>query len=457
MPDDGDPAVDSGPPIDDDTFAVAMAPLGPFEPAVSVAVAVSGGPDSMALCLLADRWARRRGGSVLALTVDHGLRPDSAREAVTVAGWLGAHGIDHRVLTWRHSGGAAAGSVQAAARTARYRLLERACADAGILHLLLAHTRDDQAETVLLRLSKGSGVDGLAAMAALRETGSVRLLRPLLHVGKRRLQATCRRFGQAWIEDPSNLAPRFARGRLRRVAGALGAEGLSPERLADTAKRAGRARAALEAATGEWLGGNAAVFPEGYIRLDRARVLGAPEEIALRALSRCLLAVGGRAHPPRLDRLERLLDVLRAGEDAGGRTLGGCRVIADRSGGLLICREPAATEMVGVIEEDRAVGRSIHWDGRFRITPPPGRLPSDLQVRRLGVSGRTALRSAGLAAKRMPAVAALSLPGLWDGDALFALPKFVSLHQRTKSCKVSVCGARFYPSRRLTDPAFAVV
>lgn len=457
MPGDIESAADAEIPLDDDAFASAMAPLGPFEPDPTVAVAVSGGPDSMALCLLADRWTRTRGGSVLALTVDHGLRTGSDREAGTVAGWLASRGIDHRILTWRHADGPATGSIQAQARAARYRILEQACADAGIFHLLLGHTRDDQAETVLLRLSKGSGIDGLAAMAPVRETGSVRLLRPLLDVGKRRLLATCRRYRQDWIEDPSNLAPRFARGRLRRVAKALGSEGLSPERLADTARRAGRARAALESATGEWLGKHAAIFPEGYIRLDRARFVDAPEEIAMRALSRCLLVVGGGAHPPRLDRLERLHGALRAGEDAGGRTLGGCRILTDRPGRMLICREPAATETVNLAGGDGCAVQTVVWDGRFRVLPPPGRLPCDLQIRRLGASGRTALRSAGLAAERMPAAAALSLPGLWDGDALFALPKIVSLHQRTKSCKVTVCGARFYPSRRLTDPAFAVV
>ena len=442
-------------PIDDGSFADAMAALGPFEPAASAAVAVSGGSDSMALCLLADRWARKRGGAVLALTVDHRLRPDSAGEAQTVAGWLQGRGIEHRILTWRRAGdGTPGGSLQAAARSARYRLLQQACAEAGILHLLLAHTLDDQAETVLLRLSKGSGVDGLAAMAPVRETASVRLLRPLLGFGKSRLQATCARFGQDWIEDPSNLAPRFARGRLRRVSEALGSEGLSADRLADTARRAGRARIALEAATGDWLAKSVEIFPEGYARLDRRLLLQAPEEIGLRGLSRCLMTIGGGSHAPRLDRLERLYDAVRSGEDAGGRTLGGCRVIAEKAGRLLICREPAAT---GALKLDGEEGGAVDWDGRFRITLPAGRTPPELEIRRLGVSGRSALRSAGLIARRMPAVAALSLPGLWNGGTLFALPKFVSLQPRPNSCMVPVCGARFFPSRRLTEPAFAVV
>ncbi len=434
-----------------------MAALGPFEPAPRVAVAVSGGPDSMALCLLADRWSRALGGSVLALTVDHGLREESAREAETVSGWLTGRGIEHRVLPWRREAGAGiAGSVQAAARSARYRLLEEACAKAGILHLLLAHTRDDQAETVLLRLSKGSGIDGLSAMAGIRETGAVRLLRPVLGYAKSRLEATCRHLAQEWIVDPGNAAPRFARGRLRRVSAALATEGLTPERLADSARRAGRARAALEAATADWLGRAVSVFPEGYLQIDRTRLLQAPEDIALRALARCLLVVGGGGHAPRLERLERLYAAIGSGEDAAGRTLGGCRVIGDGAGRLLICREPAATETLPVPGKAGQRRAPVLWDGRFRIAPEAG-LPAGIDVRRLGVTGRSALREAGLAAARLPAVAALSLPGLWDADRLVALPKFVPLHQRTISGKVPVCGARFSPSRRLTDPAFAVV
>ncbi len=445
-------------PVEDAAFAAAMTLLGPFEPAPTIAVAVSGGPDSMALCLLADRWARRQGGAVLALTVDHGLRTGSADEAEIVAGWLAERRIGHRILTWRYGADTPpTGSIQAAAREARYRLLGRACAEAGILHLLLAHTLDDQAETVLLRLSKGSGVDGLAAMAAVRETAVARILRPLLTIGKRRLEMTCRRYRQSWIEDPSNVASRFARGRLRRVSNALGTEGLSAARLADTARRAGRARTALEAATSDWLGRAAAVYPEGYISLDRVHLLRAPEEIALRALARCLMVVGGRAYAPRLDRLERLHAALRSGEKFGGRTLGGCRVISDGRGRLTICREPAATAAVSVAPGDTPAAAPVDWDGRFHISLPSGRLPDRLQVRRLGSRGRAALRSAGLAAARTPAAVLLSLPGLWHGDALFALPKFVSLQWRAKSCSVAVCGVAFVPSRRLTDPAFAVV
>lgn len=445
-------------PIDDHTFAGLMTRLRPFEPTPRAAVAVSGGADSMALCLLADRWARAQGGSILALTVDHRLRPGSAREAETVADWLGRRRVDHRVLPWCEGrDGIGAGSLQAAARAARYRILQAACAEAGILHLLLAHTLDDQAETVLLRLAKGSGVDGLAAMPVVRETGNLRLLRPLLGVAKQRLQATCRQSGQQWIDDPSNLSPDFARGRLRRVSAALKAEGLSPDRLADTARRAGRARAALEAAANTLLARVAAIHPEGYVTLDRTRWLDAPEELALRALSRCLLTVGAGRHAPRLERLERLYEALRSDACDGGRTLAGCRVLRDKSDRLLVCREPAAAETMTLPRNSGAPAAPVHWDGRFLVTPPTGRMPAGLELRRLGVTGRKALKAAGLTTEGMPATAMLSLPGLWDGEQIFALPQIVSLQRRPISCKLSLCGVRFAPSRRLTDPAFAVV
>ncbi|HLU65659.1 MAG TPA: tRNA lysidine(34) synthetase TilS, partial [Kofleriaceae bacterium] len=177
--------------------------LGPFERRPRLAVAVSGGPDSLCLCLLAHGWAKARGGEVSALTVDHGLRPTSADEARQVAAWLGPRGIDHHVLRW--TGAKPATAIQEAAREARYRLLGDWCRAAGVLHLLLAHHLDDQAETVAFRRARGSGPEGLAGMPAVRELAGLRLLRPLLGVPKARLVATLEAAGQAWLEDPSNV------------------------------------------------------------------------------------------------------------------------------------------------------------------------------------------------------------------------------------------------------------
>ncbi|HZD25370.1 MAG TPA: tRNA lysidine(34) synthetase TilS, partial [Alphaproteobacteria bacterium] len=161
-----------GGPLTAAEFAALMAPFAPFEATPALAVAVSGGADSLALALLADGWARRRGGVATALTVDHGLRPEAAAEARRVGRWLAARGIPHRILRWR--GDKPATAVQAKARAARYALLADWCRRHGVLHLLTAHHRGDQAETVLMRLAHGSGVDGLAGMARQRRLEGLR-------------------------------------------------------------------------------------------------------------------------------------------------------------------------------------------------------------------------------------------------------------------------------------------
>jgi tRNA(Ile)-lysidine synthase len=172
-------------PLTHEEFARAVERLGPLEKRPHLAVAVSGGADSLSLALFAAAWARKRGGCASALTVDHGLRPEAAAEARRVGRWLRARGIEHRIIAWR--GTKPAANIQAAARAARYGLLSAWCARHGVLHLLLAHHADDQAETYLMRLARGSGVDGLAAMAPVHELPSVRVLRPLLDVPRARL------------------------------------------------------------------------------------------------------------------------------------------------------------------------------------------------------------------------------------------------------------------------------
>jgi tRNA(Ile)-lysidine synthase len=196
-------------------LAAALAAIGGFESRPAVAVAVSGGPDSLALMLLADRWARRHGGVAWGLTVDHGLRPESAAETRVVAGWLAARNIPHETLTW--DAAKPASGIQEAAREARYRLLAEWCRRRGVLHLLTAHHREDQAETYLIRRRAGSGPDGLAAMSAARELPGCRLVRPLLAVPRARLGALLAAEGQPFLSDPSNANPAFERSRLRQI------------------------------------------------------------------------------------------------------------------------------------------------------------------------------------------------------------------------------------------------
>ena len=195
----------------------------------ATAVAVSGGADSLALTLLANAWARRRGGTVAALTVDHRLRPESAAEARRTGEWLASRGIAHQTLVW--DGPHPASDIQAEARTARYRLLQACCAEQGYLHLLTAHHLEDRAETFWLRLARGSGLDGLAGISAVSERARCRVLRPLLDVPPERLRARLRREGQEWIEDPSNRNTEFGRVRVREARALIASEGLSAERL----------------------------------------------------------------------------------------------------------------------------------------------------------------------------------------------------------------------------------
>ncbi len=301
-------------------FDRLMAALGDWPGWPSAVVAVSGGPDSMALSLLVDRWMRARGGTLLAVTVDHGLRPEAAREARRVKAWLSARGITHRTMRW--GGPKPSSNVAAVAREARYALLAKACRRARTAGLLLGHQQEDQAETFLLRLGRGSGVDGLAAMALRSSRADLELLRPLLDLPRARLIATLQACGQPWIEDPSNTDPRHARVRVRALLPQLAAAGIAPARIAAAAANLRRARQALEAAADGLLAAAFVVRAEGA-KIDVAVFAAAPREVGLRGLDRVLRRVGGRHLPPRLDRLERTYDAIIRG-DAGRRTFSGC-------------------------------------------------------------------------------------------------------------------------------------
>ncbi len=398
-------------PLSQAEFAALMAPFAAAIGEGPVAVAVSGGADSLALALLAADWARQRGMALVALTVDHRLRVESAAEARQVRRWLAARGIDHRVLAWR--GPKPTANLQAGARAARYRLLADECRKRNCDHLLLAHQLEDQAETFLLRAGRGSGVDGLCAMAPAAEAGGLTLLRPLLAVPKARLEATLRAAGQGWIDDPSNRDPRFQRTAARAALGLLAPAGMVARRLADTARRMARVRAALDYHTAALAARAVTVDEGGFCRLDPAALLAEPEEIALRLLARLLMTVGGRALPPRLERLERLLAALREGKLARGRTLHGCRVLPWRDG-VLVCRE--ASDIAGPLA--LAPGASQTWDGRFRVRLGPD-APRGLKVAALGAAPAALAKPlAGLPGPVRP-----TLPALWRGGRLVAVPR----------------------------------
>jgi tRNA(Ile)-lysidine synthase len=286
-------------------FAPLMAPFAPFEARPILAVAVSGGRDSLALALLAHEWAAGLEGRVVGFIVDHGLRRESSSEAATTRDLLSRHGIPAEILRWR--GAKPASGLQEAAREARYRLLLEACREQGILHLLIAHHADDQAETVAMRAARASGLDGLAGMAALVEQHEARLLRPLLSVPRARLTATLEARAVTWIDDPSNLDSRFERARLRKAGTAVAAALAGRDK--SRAARDGRLAAAAVGLVEFDLPGAVAVDRAGFARLGR--------ELAVRLLSRIVQAVGRRDHPPRRERLERAAARLSQGLSRG--------------------------------------------------------------------------------------------------------------------------------------------
>ncbi len=376
-----------------DKFAAAMAQLGPFEPAPRLAVAVSGGPDSMALALLAADWVRARQGSLLALIVDHRLRPASAAEAAAVSDRLAAHGIAARILAL--DGLATGPALAERARDARYRVLTQACTGQGILHLLLGHQLADQAETVLIRALGGSAAGGLAAMAPLVETRTLRLLRPLLAVPPAQLRALLVERGIPWAEDPSNRDIRFLRPRLRLLRRDEGGIGAATAALGEAASAATRARTAHAEVTARFLAGRVAFHPEGYALLS--------PPLTAAALAVVIRATSGARYPP----ASASLDALAASPRPA--TLAGVRLLpAGRLGhGLLAVREAAA--MAPPIEaRDGAV-----WDRRFRLL---GSLPGAT----FGALGADAARYRR--ATSLPSAVLRTLPAIRRGDDILCVP-----------------------------------
>ncbi len=313
-----------------------------------IALAVSGGPDSTALMLLAARWrdALKTKPKLVAVTVDHGLRKESKGEAAAVARLARKLNISHRTVRW--NGRKPSTGVQEKARAARYRLLGEAAQRAGAAHVLTAHTLDDQAETVLIRMSRGSGLTGLGAMtriAPLPPDGKslVVLVRPLLDIAKARLIATLDIAKIPYADDPSNRNPRFARSRLRGVMGALAEEGLDATRLAQLARRLKRAEGAIEAAVDRAMNElTVELSPPGSLCIEASRFADLPAEIALRLLGRAVARAGDEG-PVELGKLEALkcaVDRARtAREGRFRRTLAGAVVtLTDRQ--LIVERAP---------------------------------------------------------------------------------------------------------------------
>jgi tRNA(Ile)-lysidine synthase len=400
-------------PIGAAEFGALIERLGPWPARPALAVALSGGRDSVALTLLLQDWLGQRGGRLLALTVDHGLRPGSAAEAAWAAAFCAGQGLAHRTLLWPAAEHPPAGlPVQAAAREARYRLLQEACRHEGLLALCTAHQADDQCETLLLRLAAGSGPLGLAGMSARRPLERAVLLRPLLGLPRNRLEATLKARSQDWLDDPSNEEPRHRRVALRRAAPALAAAGLLPERLAEAAALFGRLRRCLEYAAAALLAEIVAWHPAGFARLSGPPLLTAPLPVARLALGEVLRAVGPGSPPPGEQALDRALARLAA-RPRRGFTLAGARLWPHRGAWLALpearSRPPLSLER----------GQAFRWGG-FAGTVAAS-APAGLRLQCLGQRLWPGLK-ASLSPVTLPGPVLWVQPALFDAEGLLSLP-----------------------------------
>jgi len=414
--------------LDPDTL---FGPL--LSPFARVVLAVSGGSDSMALMVLVHRWIvsgrAPRGLIVDVATVDHGLRSGSAAEADWIAARARALGLAHTTLVW--AGEKPDTAVQETAREARYALLTAHAVRDPPAAVVTAHTEDDQAETLLMRLGRGSGIDGLAGMARARPLfpdGSVQLVRPLLGLSKAILMATLAAHGDTWLDDPSNERLDFERVRLRSAQASQAALGLSNSKIALSARRLLRAREALERIAAERLAALADMHGGVFASLVRTRWRAEPTDVRIRILAQLLRAFGGSARPAQLSQIEAL-DAALARDRPHAQTLGGCTISQGRTL-IRVYREPGVHALPQIA---LSPGQEAVWDLRFRVgyraadtsggaAEEATEAAGPVLVRPLGLAAYATLRREIASKLRPPARAAASLPAIWSGAQLIAVP-----------------------------------
>jgi tRNA(Ile)-lysidine synthase len=367
-------------------------------------VAVSGGGDSLALMLLAADWARGRNTAFRIVTVDHGLRPEAADEARCVARIAGGRGLAHDTVTW--TGWDGRGNLQDRAREARFDLIAQWAQRHRLSHVALGHTADDQAETLLMRLARGAGVDGLSAIPVRRCVDGVTFIRPMLGLARADIRSWLETQGQDWVEDPSNDDSRFERVRVRQAMAHLEQLGIDRDSLATVAENMAEARKALNWFT--YLAARDIVQVQfGDVVIDRGGYRSLPSEIQRRVMAHVLCWIGGTRYPPRRKPLKEMVAAALSGD---GMTLHGCRLLPGHRE-IRITREYAA--VAGLRGPVSAV-----WDGRWRFMGPAGQ--PRLHVAALGEAGLAQCpdwRDAGL-----PHASMLGCPAVWDGNEVLAAP-----------------------------------
>ncbi len=397
----------------------------------ALAVALSGGADSMALALLANDFARARGSRIIALTVDHALRAGSREEAEQVAAWMAARGIAHHILTPPHLDHHK--NMQESARIRRYDALADWCRGHDVLHCLLAHHAGDQAETVALMQARGDTADGAAGMSAMRNYRGVRFLRPLLGMAKEDLKKYLLTRAAGWVEDPSNVNPKFARVRMR---GALSTNATERAALLTTARTEGEARAERDNALAEAAASLVSIHPAGFAELPLSAWGELAPTLASQLIADLLTTISGKTHRPRAHETERLCAALR-GEAPLRRTLHGCEISANKNT-LRIAREAARVTAPMPL---RGEG-TLRWDERYTIRYALAE-DTELTLRALGRDGIAALK------KISPTTLPEATPSLWHLDKLVYAPHIY--HALPEGAEVRV---GFAPAKPLAAAPF---
>lgn len=373
-------------------------------PPERVGVAVSGGGDSVALLAAMVEFARIRSVELHVITVDHGLRKDSRQEIALVTDLCARWELHHHVEFW--SGWSGDGNLQAAAREARYALMSDWAHAHQINHVALGHTADDQAETFLMRLARGAGVDGLSAMAPRRIRHGITWVRPFLRIERSALRTYLRASRLEWCEDPSNDNRDFERVRVRDALSVLDSLGIRTATLVDVAQNMTRSREALDWQT--FLAArDGARLIHGAAALDLRKFRMLPDEIARRLLIHAVTWIAQSPYSPRRDTVARTLKAVRGGR---GTTLDGCRIVVENEV-IWVFRELNALKDITCEVGDI-------WDDRWCVTGPED--DPDIEVRALGVAPLAQIE--GWRDLGLPRAVLAVTPSVWYDGEMIAAP-----------------------------------
>lgn len=420
-----------------------MQSLALWEPNPHIAVACSGGADSLALTLLAHHWAAHRGGKVSALIVDHGLRPESPVEVQQVQRWLSHRAIDSHILTVQL--GKSDSAVQERARNARYEAMTQWCHAHNVKHLLLGHHADDQLETFIFRLLRGSGPDGLACMSMRREAEGICLLRPLLQSNKQECIAYLQEQAQPWIDDPSNEKPEFARVRIRQWL-RQSVDSAQRERLQSLIQRFGYVRQYEDLRHAERITRYVRLYPCGIGWIDE-HFLQQEQPTACKLLASVLTTVNGDTSSLRYQELSQLHHDLLA-DRTKTRSLHHCLLVAHQHGWLVL-REPAHAEDKLRLKPNM----SAQWDQRFQIITNDA-FPDGYDLKPLGASGWQQLKGHRDVPSHLNRQAILSLPAIWHLEAPLFVPHISTKRPPWPKNSLSI---RFTPAKALADAPFFIM